>query len=127
MTATALLCWALLAFMKDGAVAQASGVFLGTVLGLSRPYDLVLLVAVRLLAVLLSEPRRRWPRCCAPLAGFLPVVGYLYWLYYRSGAFATFFSGYVTFPALDLVVAFAPALLLLAAVFRPRPRGSDGW
>ena len=126
VTATALLAWALLALQGASPRAQLAGVALGTALGLSRPYDLVLLVGIRGLAVLLCEPRGLWLKRLSPLAGLLPVVAYLYWLFYRSGAFATFFSGYVSFPAIDLAVALGPAVLLVALVWRPRKWGSEG-
>jgi hypothetical protein len=125
--ATALLCWALLALMRrDSPRAELGGILLATALALSRPYDVVLLVAIRCLGVVLSEPARLWPRRLLPLAGLLPVVAYLYWLYYRSGAFPTFFAGYVTFPIVDLTIALGPAAALVALFWRPPPRGSGG-
>lgn len=125
VAATALLCLALLAFMRPAWRWQLGGIVLGTVLALSRPYDLVLLVGIRTVGVMLSDPPRLWARRLVPLAGLLPAVGYLYWLFYASGVFSTFFAGYVTFPLVDLLVSFGPAVLLLS-VFRPRPRGAPG-
>jgi hypothetical protein len=127
VAATALLSWALLAFMRSGSPrAQVTGVVLGTALALSRPYDLVLLVGIRGLGVLLGEAPAAWLKRLAPLAGLLPVTGYLYWVFYRSGEFGTFFSGYVSFPLIDLGVALGPALVLVAVVWRPARRGSEG-
>jgi hypothetical protein len=122
--ATALLVWALLALMREDWRGQAVGVLLGSALGLSRPYDLALLVAVRGLAVALGEPPRAWVRRLAPLAGLLPVVAYLYWLFYRSGAYSTFFAGYIPFVPLDFAVAFGPGVLLVLAFWRPPRRAA---
>jgi hypothetical protein len=122
--ATALLVWALLALMRGDWRGQALGVLLGSALGLSRPYDLVLLVGVRGLAVALCEPPRAWVHRLAPLAGLLPVVAYLYWLFYRSGAYSTFFAGYVPFVPLDFAVAFGPVVLLVLVFWRPPRRAA---
>jgi hypothetical protein len=64
----------------------------------------------------------------APAGGLAPVAVYLFWVFYRSGAFATFFAGYPTPPFVDFVVALGPAALLGAAAWRasrwnPRPAG----
>ena len=125
MAGTALLAWALLAFhVSRSWRGDLLGIALGTALGLVRPYDLVLLVAVRTLAVLLSEPPARWVRLLLPLAGFTPVALYLYWLFYRTGAFTTFFAGGTSPPFADFAVALGPAVLLAAAVWRRPPEGS---
>jgi hypothetical protein len=127
VTATALLCLALLCLMRDEDWRwQFAGILLGTLLALSRPYDLVLLVGIRTLGVLLSAPPSLWPRRLLPLAGLLPAVAYLYWLFYVSGAFSSFFSGYVGVAALDLAVALGPAALLVACCWRPLRRGAPG-
>ena len=112
---TALLAWALLAFFgartwRGYLLANA----LGTLLGLVRPYDVVLLAAIRALAVVLAEPPSRWLRLLLPLAGLGPVALYLFWLFYRTDAFATFFSGYPTPPLVDFAVALGPAAALAA-------------
>jgi hypothetical protein len=126
VTGTALLSWALLFLMRGSSPkAQVAGVALATALALSRPYDLVLLVSIRAFAVVLCEPRVLWVRRLAPLLGLVPVVSYLYWLFYDTSAFQTFFSGYVTFPAIDLLIALGPAALLAAASWRPKSRAQE--
>ena len=110
---TALLVWALLVFhLSRSWRGDVLGIGLGTLLGLVRPYDLVLLVAVRTLAVLISEPPARWLRRLLPLAGFFPVAAYLYWLFYQTQAFTTFFSGGSSPPLADFAVALGPAAVL---------------
>ena len=87
-----------------------------------RPYDLALLVAVRGLAVLLTEPPREWWRKLLPLAGLLPVVLYLYWVFFRSGTFSVFSdAAYVFPPWRDFLPALGPAVVLAAtAAWAPR-------
>lgn len=120
---TALFAWTLLLFhLARGWRGELAGVTLGTVLGLTRPYDLVLLVGVRCLSVLVLEPPARWLRRLSPLAGFAPVAFYLYWLFYRSGAFTTFFAGGTSPPLGDFAVALGPAVVL-ATLGRPRIEG----
>lgn len=122
VSGTALLAWALLAFFRARSWRGcAAGIALGTLLGLVRPYDVVLLVAIRTLAVLLIEPPSRWLRLLLPLAGLAPVALYLFWLFYRTDAFATFFAGYPTPPFLDFVVALGPAAVLAALAWRAKP------
>jgi hypothetical protein len=119
---TALLAGALLAFFRARTWwGCAAAIALGTLLGLVRPYDVVLLVAIRTLAVLLTEPPSRWLRLLLPLAGLAPVALYLFWLFYRTDAFATFFAGYATPPFLDFVVALGPAAVLAALAWRAKP------
>ena len=122
MAGTTLLAWGLLAFFLARTWrGLLVGIGLGTLLGLVRPYDVVLLVAIRALAVVVTEPPSRWLRLLLPLAGLAPVAVYLFWVFYRSGAFATFFAGYPTPPFVDFVVALGPAALLGAAAWRARP------
>jgi hypothetical protein len=122
LAGTALLAWALLAlFTARTWQGRLAGVALGTLLGLVRPYDVVLLVGIRTLAVLVTEPPSRWLRLLLPLAGLAPVALYLFWLFYRTDAFATFFAGYPTPPFLDFVVALGPAAALAALAWRARP------
>jgi len=88
----------------------------GTALALVRPYDFVLLVLVRLGAVLALEPPGRWLREALRLAGLLPVVVYLYWLFYRNPAFSFFSGTAYVFPArLEFAWALGPAALLSLA------------
>jgi hypothetical protein len=114
---TALLAWALLVFFRARTWrGYLLGIALATLLGLVRPYDVVLLVAIRGLAVVVTEPPSRWARLLLPLAGLAPVALYLFWLFYRTQAFATFFAGYPTPPFVDFVVALGPAAVLAAAL-----------
>jgi hypothetical protein len=125
---TTLLVWALLVFhLSRSWRHDLLGVALGTVLGLVRPYDLVLLVGVRTLAVLISEPPARWLRRLLPLAGFLPVAAYLYWVFYRSHAFTTFFAGGTSPPLADFAVALGPAALLATFAVRRPAGGAPAW
>ena len=86
-----------------------------TVLALVRPYDFVMLVLIQGTAVLLLEPARLFWSRFAPLLSLLPVVGYLYWLFYKNPAF-TFYSGtaYAFPPLTDFLWALGPAVLLAA-------------
>jgi hypothetical protein len=114
---TALLLWALWCTWRARTPGQhAAAVALGTLLGLVRPYDLVLLVAARGLAVLAGVRAARWPARLLPLAGLLPVVAYLGWLF-RSGfgAFSSSAYGGIALPPLDLVWALGPPALCLLA------------
>lgn len=123
---TALLLWSLRAFFIAGTAREhAVAVTLGTVTGLVRPYDLVLLVGVRSLAALLGERRSEWARRLLPLLGLAPVALYNYWAFYARPTFATFYADY-TFPGPGpLVWALGPAALLAAlAVASPPPPGT---
>jgi hypothetical protein len=121
---TALLVWALYALVAmPGPVGPLLGVGLGTVLGLVRPYDLALLVLIRVLGVAATEPTRRWPRALAPLVGFAPVVAYDLWVFFGSDQFASFQSG-GQFPSrLEFVPALAPALLLALLAWKAPASG----
>jgi hypothetical protein len=108
----ALLCWSLLSFL-DGRTGRA--VLLGSVLGLVRPYDLAMLVAVRVLGVCSSDPPRIWPRRLAPLVAFVPVLAYNLWVFYVSPGFRIFSDvGYRPPPLVDMAVALGPAAVLAA-------------
>jgi hypothetical protein len=115
VTGTALLLWSLAAY----SVARTPRGYLlaalaGTTLGLVRPYDLVLLVAIRGLGVILSQPPRAALRALAPLMGLIPVVLYNYWVFYRSPVFAIFSGTQLAAAPLGaLPWALAPALVLL--------------
>ena len=114
VTGTALLVWALLGLCRGGKAAMA-GILLGNILGLSRPYDLVLLGGTRVLCVALAEPRSRWLRALLPLAGLLPAVLINYAVLYGSPAFrmlSGFKYGIPNFGALGL--ALGPAIAVAA-------------
>ena len=119
---TALLLWSLRAFRLAGegggprqlAIAAA----LATVLGLTRPYDLVLLAAIRGLVVLATEPPRRWARHAAVMAVLLPVVAYLGWVFYAVPAFAGLAQIRYEFPPpADFAWALGPAALVGAGAW----------
>jgi hypothetical protein len=116
---TALLLWSLWALAEvPGRRGFLVGIALGTILGLVRPYDLALLVAVRLLAVAASEPPRRWLRAVAPVLGLVPVLAYDLWVFFGRDEFASFRRG-APFPAwLDFVPAFGPAAALALMALR---------
>jgi hypothetical protein len=110
LVGSALFCWSLLALL-DGRNARA--VLLGSLLGLARPYDLALLVAVRGLGVCLSEPPRAWIRRLWPLLGFTPVLVYNLWVFYVSPGFRIFSDvRYSPPPLVDMAVALGPAAAL---------------
>jgi hypothetical protein len=119
---TALLAAGLWALARGGARATLLGLLLAAVLGLVRPYDLAMLVAVRVLAVLLTEPPREWVRRLLPLTALVPVVAYLYVVFFRSGSFAVFSDAAYVFPRLgDFLPALGPAAVLAStAAWAPR-------
>lgn len=125
VTGTALLVWAVLALNRGGAAALG-GVLLGNVLGLSRPYDVVLLLGIRLGSIALTEPPSRWLRGALPLAGLLPAVLINYAVLYASPAFRML-SGfkYVIPNVAGLLLALGPALALSAVAVPGAFRG-DG-
>jgi hypothetical protein len=91
-------------------------------LALVRPYDLVLLVLIRTISVAILEPPRRWVAALLPLGGLLPVVLYLYWLFYRNPAFAFYAEArYVFPPRADFAWALGPAVLLALLGLRSPP------
>lgn len=102
---------------------RIAAIAVATVLALVRPYDLILLVLIRTAAVLVLDPPRRWLAALAPLAGLLPVVLYLYWVFYRNPAFAFYAETRYLFPDLSsFAPALGPALLLaLPGVLRRAP------
>jgi hypothetical protein len=123
---TTLLVWALLVFSRArGWRGYVLGNVLGTVLALVRPYDVVLLAGIRTLAVLLTEPPAQWVRLLLPLAGLSPVALYLFWVFYRTQAFTTFFAGGGSPPLVDLAVAFGPAATLAALAWKNRAVGAE--
>lgn len=111
---TALLAWALLAHARrEGAGAFAVAALLGTALGLTRPYDLIVLGAVRTAVVVMTEPPRAWWRHAAAMAALLPVAAYNYWVFYRQPAFAFYATANYVFPSrADIAWALGPATVL---------------
>lgn len=123
VTGTALLVWAVLGLNRGG-TAALGGVLLGNVLGLSRPYDLVLLVGIRLGAVALTEPPSRWLRAALPLAGLLPAVLINYAVLYASPAFRMLAGFKYVIPNLPaLFLALGPAMALSAVALPGAFRG----
>ena len=121
---TALLLWALLAHAGAlGARSFLAAAALGTALGLTRPYDLVVLACVRTVAVLVADPARVWWRHATAMAALLPVVAYNYWVFYRQPAFAFYAEAAYVFPSrADLAWALGPAAVLAGAALFIRPR-----
>lgn len=111
---TALLCGALLAFARPGWRGAWLGVLLGTALGLVRPYDLAVLGAARLVAVVATRPVRDAVRELLPLAGLLPVLAHAMWLFFGSDQFTLFQRGASLPVPVDYLPALGPALLLAA-------------
>ncbi len=111
---TALLAFALLRYEAASSPrALVLATLVATALALVRPYDFVLLAVVRTTSVLLLDPVRRWPKALLPLAGMLPAVAYLYWLFYRNPAFSFYSDTAYRFPAItDFAWALGPAAFL---------------
>jgi hypothetical protein len=119
---TALLLWALWCTWRARTLRQhLVAIALGTALGLVRPYDLALLLAARGLAVLTGSRPARWPARLLPLAGLLPVMAYLGWVFHRGfGAFSSNEYAGIPLPPLDLAWAIGPPALCLLAGLRLR-------
>jgi len=116
---TALLLWALLAHAAPaGARSFLAASALGTALGLTRPYDLVVLAAIRTVVVALAVPVREWWRHGAAMAALLPVAAYNYWVFYRQPAFTFYTKAEYVFPTrADFAWSLGPAAVLgLAAL-----------
>jgi hypothetical protein len=122
---TWILLEALLAFGGAGWRALAGSILLGSVLGLSRPYDLVLLVAVQSVTIVATAPARGWLRRGLPLLGLLPVAVYDYWAYFAITTFATFSGTYYMPPALEFMPALGPALALAMPAVWPSVAKGD--
>ncbi|HVO10514.1 MAG TPA: hypothetical protein VMX54_07125 [Vicinamibacteria bacterium] len=120
---TALLAAALAA----GAAGRPRlAALLGVVLGLVRPYDAALLLAVELFAIVLMRPRREWPSRLLPLLALLPVLTYSAWVFLASSGFRVFSSpAYAALSPspVDLAIALGPALTLALAAW---PAWRDG-
>ena len=119
---TALLVWALLAHAATaGARSFVAAAALGTALGLTRPYDLLVLVAVRTVVVAIAEPARAWWRHGAAMAALVPVAAYNYWVFYRQPAFTFYTEAAYVFPTrADLAWALGPAAALAVAALGAR-------
>jgi hypothetical protein len=124
---TALLLWTLWTFLNARTRADyLVGTLLGSVLGLVRPYDLILVVAIHGLSVLVVEPPAAWARRLIPLAGLAPVALYNYWVFYVNRSFAFFTTGPYPFPPrVDFVWAFGPAAALAATAAWARPAAPE--
>jgi hypothetical protein len=122
--ASALLVWTVLAFLRE---RPRAALVLGTVLGLSRPYDLVVVMAVRTMAVLLERRRPAAAlRALLPLLGFVPVLAYQVWVLVLSPHFRVFSDvAYEAPPLVDLAVAMGPAVAL-AGLWWPRRERAAG-
>jgi len=110
---TALLVWSLRAFSRaetarDHALAGA----LGTALGLVRPYDLVVLGAARILAVLVTAPPGRWAGRLLPMLTLAPAAVYLAWVFYAMPWFGSFGLAYALPPLRAFAIGLVPAALL---------------
>jgi hypothetical protein len=120
---SALLSWSALAFLEAGArprLAWVGGV-LGTLLGLVRPYELVLLVGARTLALVLTLPAREWLRGASPLLGLVPVGLYNAWVFFGARHLSSFARDYAAPSALSLVLALGPAAALAGISFAGQP------
>jgi hypothetical protein len=136
VVSTALLLWGLWAQTTGrGTRGLLVAGALGTALALTRPYDLAILFAVRIVVIHLFEPRREWPGAWARLALLLPGLAYAGWLFLRAPGFGTFtnavFSRFV-YPPIDLVAAMAPPMVAAAIFWRrgcwgPLVRGFQVW
>jgi hypothetical protein len=128
-TATALLAWSLLLLAQERPRATAAGLALGTVLGLSRPFDLVLLGASRALVVVATHPPREAWRRLLPLTALAPTAAYNVWVFGRSAGFRTYTNTnvYQLPPYLELAWALGPGLLLalVALAVLPPPDSTD--
>jgi hypothetical protein len=119
---TSLLAWGLLALLHGGTRATLGFLAIGTILGLSRPYDVVSLGAIRLMGLALGARRVAWARELLPLAGLGPVAAYNAWLFYESPGFAVLSRFPYVFPPVgDFLLALGPAAALALLVLRYRP------
>ena len=117
--ATALLLWSLLLFASRARGAAAGGVALANVLGLTRPYEPLLLVGALSLSAL-RRPELR-PRVLLLCVGLLPWAAYQLWLSLVAPSFS-FYSqlAYPPFAIPDVVYALGPAVLLASTAYRHR-------
>jgi hypothetical protein len=91
----------------------------GTVLGLVRPYEVVILGFSWVVAVIGARPRPRWFSQLWPLLLLFPVLAYNAWVFLANPAFGVFSSVAYQMPRLvDFVPALGPAALLGALAVR---------
>jgi hypothetical protein len=120
---TALLLFSLGAFLASETSWGVLGAsVLGSLLGLVRPYELLLLVGIRSALI--------WPlrlRSLAALLGLVPVGLYNFWVFFKDPSMRTFSGSYVFPSASDFLWSLGPAALL-ALVFGGwrRPPGEAG-
>jgi hypothetical protein len=127
VTGTALLLWAMRAFgiahERGGAREALAAGALGSLLALTRPYDLVVLVAIRSLVVVLTDSPARWLRHALAMALLLPVVAYDAWVFYRVPAFSSFTAIRYVFPAVgDFARALGPPAAVAAIAWAAAAR-----
>lgn len=117
---TALLLWGLwLHAAADSLRGHAAAAAVATVLGLVRPYDLVTLVATRVLAVAITLPWREGLVRVVPLLALLPVAGYNAWVFFLHEGFSFYARIQYAYPArLDFLPALAPPLVLSIPAWR---------
>jgi hypothetical protein len=120
-TALLLVCLDLFASAKS-LRGVLLAVLMGTVVGLMRPYELVILTATHLLVAAAHDPPRLWPRRIAPVVGLVPVLLFNLVTLVRNPAFAFHQSPHYGMPpASRFVLALLPASLLsLVALGLPR-------
>ena len=119
LVGTALLAWGLLLLSSDRPRDQAAGIVVGTVLGLCRPYDVVLLVLARVLAVAAGPaPSRGRIRALLPLLGLAPVYLYNAWVFLLAPWFRSFQQTAPFPPRLHLLWALGPAIALSVVGWR---------
>jgi hypothetical protein len=110
---TALLIWSLWRLTTATTHREhALGIVLATIVGLVRPYDLLLVGLVRFLGVLAFEPRRDWTASLLPLLGLGPVMVYNAWVFYGLPSYGSFGLTYVPPRLVALGLALGPAIAL---------------
>jgi hypothetical protein len=119
---TALLLWALRsagqALDQGGWRRAAVAALLASALSVTRPYDFVLLVAIRTIVVLLSPSARRLVRHAVFGALLLPAVAYNAWAFYGTTAFRSFQSFAYVFPTrVDFAWALGPGAAVAFAAW----------
>jgi hypothetical protein len=122
LVGTTLLLWSLWLFMEN---RPWLAVLTTSVAALSRPYDAVLIVLVRVATIPLTEPRREWLARAAPLVGLVPVALLDAFLFYGTG-----FRWWTAIPAtrppwLDFLRAVGPAAVLALAAARATGGGPE--
>jgi hypothetical protein len=123
---TALLLWTLWFFSEQPTPrGTLLGILTGSVLALARPYEIGLLVAMRVTATLVIEPRTRWLRSLLPLVGLAPAMAYDAWVFFGTKEFATFRQGGAFPGRLEAAAALGPVLLLALSEWRRPVRGGE--